>query len=225
MASRFLIFLLRPFVRPIRYLALKFMKNFGPPNDGRRIIAGADHLLDEYILPSVFDTFKDEGFRELANFRKLPVSEHDRIFNELEVAGVCLTLFHIETVKPFMAPDDFSFWRDVEERLTKQLQRKLIGLGVDGANAKLVCELIEMRYKEYDGLAELAHNMTNLENKDFKELPPEKKRLASVIQGTAIGTADHIRRGKIIEGDPLIKYLIGWFLQLDNQITKFINSL
>lgn len=224
MLSKIMVFILRPFVKPVRYGALKIMKRMRAPDDKRPAFAAADHLLDEIILPSVFNTFRERQFREAAYFNKLPVSEHDRIFNELEVAGVCLGIFYLETAKPLAGPRDFHFWRDVEEYLPKQLQRKLIGYGVDGSNAKLVRELIEMRYKEYMELAERVSGVSDIKP-EFKNLHPVMKRIASLVQGIAIGTTDHIRRGKIKEKDSLIQYLFTWLLSLQRKIGRFVKKL
>lgn len=223
--SRILVVILQPFVKIIRYAALKLMKRLRAPGDRRPAIAATDHLLDEMILPSVFSTFRESRFRELAYFRKLLVSEHDRIFNELEVAGMCLGIFYLGTAKYFMGPQDFHFWRDVEEYLPKQLQTKLISYGVDGGNAKLMRQLIEMRYKEYEKLAEHVWNASDIRETEFKNLRPELKRIASLVQGIAIGTTDHVRRGKLAEKDPLIQYLISWLLLLQRKIGKFVKRL
>ena len=82
-------FILSPFVEIIRYGALKLMKRMGHHGDERVVIAVSDHLLNTIILPSVFRFFQDEDFREAANFKEISAVEHDRIFNELEVAGIC----------------------------------------------------------------------------------------------------------------------------------------
>jgi len=218
---RVLIFILSPFSQQVRYLMLKLMKRFRKPDDGRPIIAASDHILGEILLPSIFATFKSDKFRELANFKKLPVAEHDRIFNELEVAGVCLAVFYLAAIKSMRKLEDYHFWQNVEEHLPGQLQRMLIGYGVDGSNAKLMKELIDMRRKEYEELSEISWDMTEEQNPEFRTLPPQMKGFASKMQAAAIGTADHIRRGKIKKGDPLIKYLIYWFLDME----KFVKNL
>lgn len=229
MASRMLPkiigFVLRPFARPIRYGALKVMKRIRRPDDKRPMIAAANHILEDFILPSAFRIFTESKFRELALFSKLPVSEHDRIFNELEVAGVCLALFYFEVMKPFTKPGDFHFWREVEENLTKQLQRKLMGYGVDSDNVKLMRQLIDMRYSEYKQVARGVWTANDFGGSEFGALPPEKKHIAVDLQAIAVGTADHIRRGKIKEGDPLIKHLVGWLLDLYRTIGKFVRRL
>ena len=226
MPSRFIGFILRPLVAPIRYGALKVMKKYRAPDDGRPIIATAGHILDEFIFSSVFHTFKEDKFRELARFRKLPVSEHDRIFNELAVAGVCLPIFYLHAVKRLVKPEDYHFWQNVAEQLPRQFQKKLISYGVDGGNAKLMRELIEMRYAEYEELLRMVRdvNDNNLES-EFKTLPSEMKWIGSAIQAVAIGTTDHVRRGKVEEGDKLIRYLDTWLLLLHRKLRRFVSHL
>lgn len=218
-------FILRPFTRPIRYGALKMMKKFRQPDDKRPAIAAANHLLDEIVLPSVFDFFRENKFRELANFKKLPVSEHDRIFNELEVAGVCLATSYLRATKSVVDVADYHFWQDTETCLPKQIQRILINYGVDGSNAKLMKQLIDMRRAEYEELAAKVLDVTDNEKTDFKILAPEMKNIAAAIQAIAVGATGHIRRGKIKERDQLIKHLIGWLLILQRVIGKFVNRL
>lgn len=225
MFSKILGYILYPFVKIIRYAALKLMKAKRPPGDRRPAIAAADHLLDEIVLPSVFRTFRQDGFREPANFKKLPVAEHDRIFNELEVSGICVAEFYLGQVKHFVKDGDFHFWRDVEELLSRQLQKKLTSLGVDGGNAKLMRQLINMRYREYGQLAEQIIRGGVLITPEFKNQPPEIKRSFAMMQAIAVGTADHIRRGKLEERDPLIKHLMNWFFDLQSKISKFVKNL
>lgn len=225
MIPKFILFFLRPLAEPMRYGALKLMKRMRPPNDKHPAMAASDHLLNEIVLPSVFHTFREDAFRELARFKKLPVSEHDRIFNELEVAGVCVAVFYLRAIKTLVRPEDYHFWQDVEECLPKELQRILIGYGVDGANAKLMRELINMRRTEYEKLAEHVWEASDDARAEFKTLPEEMKRFVSWAQGTAIGTTDHIRRGKLAEKDPLISYLMEWFMSLRKKVNKFVKHL
>jgi len=225
MFAKILAFILRPFARPIRYGTLKIMKKLRSLDDKRPAIAASDHILNEIVLPSVFCAFQDNKFRELAYFKKLPVSEHDRIFNELEVAGVCLAIFYLRAIKPLVKPDDYHFWQNAEEHLPKQLQKILMDYGADGSSAKLLKQLIDMRYEEYEELAKKVRDANDDKKTEFKTLPPEMKQVAAAVQATAIGTTDHIRRGKVKEKDPLIQYLIGWFLSLQKRIGKFVGNL
>lgn len=224
MLSKIIIFILRPFAGPIRYGALKIMKKFRQPDDRRPVIAASEHILNEMVLPSVFHTFQGERFRELARFKKLPVSEHDRIFNELEVAGVCWAIFLLRALKP-RRPEDYHFWQETEERLPKQLQNILMGYGVASSDAKLMAQLIDMRREEYEKIAGHVWEASSQDKSEFRDLPPLLKTLGASIQATAVGTVDHIRRGKIQEGDPLIKCLIEWLISLERKIEKFVRKL
>lgn len=225
MILKILLFVLRPFAGPIRYGALKLMKKARAPYDARPAIAASDHIVNEIVLPSVWRIFREDRFRELAYFKKLPVSEHDRIFNELEVGAICLAMFYLNAAKQFAKPGDYHFWQDVEERLPKQLQMVLIGYGVDGARAKLFRQLIEMRHQEYEELTKHSWDASDEASSEFKTLQPEMKWVAAAIQATAIGVTDHIRRGKIQEKDPLIHHLIMWLLFLHRKIGAFVKHL
>jgi len=225
MLQNILMFIISPFIRLIRYGALKLIKKFHAPDDHRPIIAVSEHLLNGMVLPSAFHIFRESKFRELAHFGKLPISEHDRIFNELEVAGVWLAIAYLRAVKSLVRAEDYHFWQKVELHLPKQLQVILMGLGVDGANAKLVKQLILMRGQEYDELADKVGEASDEGKEDFRKLSPKMKEIATMVQATAIGTADHIRRGKLQKGDPLVSYLIDWLLALQNKIAKFVKKL
>ncbi|PIZ44544.1 hypothetical protein COY31_02405 [Candidatus Wolfebacteria bacterium CG_4_10_14_0_2_um_filter_39_18] len=224
MFSRIIGIILRPFAGIIRYGALKIMKRFRAPDDKRPVIAASDHILNEMVLPSVFRTFQENRFRELASFKKLPVSEHDRIFNELEVAGICLAIFYLRAIKSAQ-PKDYHFWQDTEEHLPKQLQRTLMSYGVASSNAKLMRELIDIRREEYEKIAEHVWDASTHYKPEFRDLPPEMKIFAARVQAAAVCATDHIRRGKISENDPLIKYLVNWLMLLHKKIRKFVNNL
>jgi hypothetical protein len=230
---KILAFILRPFAKGIRYGALKLMKAMGNSRDRRPFIAAAGHIIEDYVLPSVFRTFRENEFRRLAHFEKLPVSEHDRIFNELQVAGVSIAEYALGEAKQYVKDGDFHFWSGVEEEFPRQYQKILIGFGIDGSNAKLMRELVKMRQHEYDNLADriwdadalLAPEVKKEINKKFNNSAPEIKRLLSAVHAVALGTVDHIRRGKIEEKDKLVNYLMIWLLQLRNKTVKFVKRL
>ncbi len=215
----------RPFVRPIQYLMLKIMKRVRQPDDNRPIIASSGYLLEEIILPAGFRLFRDEEFRELSDFAKLPRSEHDRIFNELEAAGVCLTLFYLDAISSLVRLSDFHFWNRIAEHLPKQFQKILLSYGADGGNAKLMRELIAVRKEEYQKLAERVREASDERQSDFRTLSSEMQLVAAAVQATALGTADHIRRGKLAPKDPLIGFLITWLMALRRRVDKFVQNL
>lgn len=222
---KLLAFILRPFVGLIRYGALKMMKRLRQPDDKRPIIAAADHILDTLLLPSVFCIFQDKIFREHAGFSKIPQSEHDRIFNELEISAIYLAIVYLNIVKSAVEPGDYHFWQGVEEYLPRQLQKTLISHGVDSSNAKLMCQLIDIRRAEYEEIETHIRDASNQESEEFKKLSARNKHIAAVVQSIAIGTADHIRRGELREHDPLVSHLIAWFIFLQKQIGKFVKNL
>ena len=220
-----LLLILRPFAGAIRYGALKLMKRMRRPGDKRPIIATSEHLLNEIIIPSVFRAFSDPIFREHASFKALSREEHDRIFNELQVAGIYSAMVHLNTAKSAVRSEDYHFWQEVEEHLPLQFQKILMGYGVDGSNAKLMRKLIDLRGTEYAELQTHILDANNEAGKEFKTLSSNMKRIASAMQAIAIGTADHIRRGKIKEGDPLIRNLTTWLIFLQGKFRKFVRHL
>ncbi len=217
-------FVLQPFVGAIRYGALKMMKQFRAPDDERPARATAEHVLSEIVLPSCFRLFQDDVFRERARFHKLPRSEHDRIFNELEVAGICLAMFYLRMARVTGRVEEYRFWQSVDEHLPRELGEILKGYGVDSASAKLMRDLISMRRREYEELAEHVEK-ENSERVEFKELSSMQKQFAAVWHATAVGTSSHITRGNLQEGDPLTQYLIQWLLVLKQQVEKFAQRL
>ena len=219
------IWILRPFAGPIRYLMMKLMKRLRVHDDPRPIIAASEHILHEFILPKIFETFNDAQFRELAHFKKLPRSEHDRIFNELEVSGVCIAIFYLRSVKTLVRPADYHFWQDTEWYLPKQLQQILLGYRIDSGNAKLMRELVEMRKKEYEDLLTEVHRMNQEASAEFKSAPAEVREFAAALQATAVGTVGHIRRGKYAPGDPLVHYLAEEFMKIQRPLSKFVKKL
>lgn len=230
---KILAFILRPFVKLVRYSMLKLMKAMGNSRDRRPFIATAGHIIEEYVLPSVFRTFHEGEFRRLAHFEKLPVSEHDRIFNELQVAGITVAEYALVEAKQYVKNGNFHFWSGVEEEFPRQYQKILIGFGIDGSNAKLMRELVQMRQKEYNNLADqiwdadalLASEVKKQIQKKFSSSAPEIKRLLSAVHAVAFGTVDHIRRGKMEEKDKLVNYLMTWLLKLRNKTVKFVKRL
>ena len=135
-------------MRVIRYLALKIMKKFHPPDDPYAATATADHFLD-MLLPSVMRIFEDAKFRETPGLYKLEQIEHDRIFNELEIAAIILCLFCLEQRETIVGHEDFHFWKKVRELIPGQFVKKLSDLGVPAENANLFFDLIRMRHEEY----------------------------------------------------------------------------
>lgn len=213
-------------IRPIRYLMLKIMKRFAQSDDGRPAIAVSNHLLEEMLLPASFDIFKDEKFRQLADFDKLPQAEHDRIFNELVAAAILLAFFGLEHSDEITKPEYFHFWRKVRDQLPKQFRRSLHQYGAASENIRQYDQLIELRYEEYNKLKNQALDVWNKEQpKGLESFPQFGRVVASWVEATAFGTADHIKRGKLKSKDPLISFIVREFFSLNERIGRFVRYL
>jgi len=209
-------------MRIIKYLLLKIIKKLYWPDDNLPVGAAAEYLLDK-LLPSAFKVFKDSEFRKIVNFDKISQVEQDRIFNELEVAAISIALFCLEERESVVQLKDFHFWKGVCEKMPAGFEDKLLKLGIDPKNARLFKDLIEIRHVEYVKISE--GNRDWIDN-DLRELKSEyAKEVMARVQAIAVGTADHIRRGKLKVGDALISHLRNWLFPLDMEITNFIKKL
>ncbi len=226
-------FFLKPFAGVIRVAALKTMKRTAQPQDRRPYIAIAGHVLQDLVLPAVFKTFQGAEFQKLAGFEKLTLAEKDRIFIELEVTGIIFGGEAVRLAKYRVKEKDFHFWARVEDEYPRQLQFVLTGFGVDSANAKLFRDLVKMRAAEYEKLSErlLRSGMLfepevkqKIED-DFSERAGGVKDLLALAQAAAFGTVDHIKRGELDTGDPLVKFMMKFSLALYHKVLKFAVKL
>lgn len=231
--KKILALLLRPFARIIRYRMLKAMKSMGNSDDHRPHMAVARHVIEELVLPYVFQTFREAEFEQCAGFGKLPLAEKDRIFNELEVAGIIMGVYGVSVAKEQVKDGEFHFWSGVEEEYHRQLQYVLADFGVDSASAKMLRDLVLLRQKEYDDIAEQVWQAGMLLGSDarvkLQELrgsaSTDIKRVLSTAHAVAIGTADHIRRGQLQEKDPMVMYLLNFNLTLQKKVARFVQKL
>lgn len=212
-------------VKRIQYLMLKIMKRLRMSDDRRPAIATARHAVEEFLLPNSFDLFNDIRFRQAAKFDQLSQSEHDRIFNELIVSAMTMALFGIARAEVLVKPGDYHFWRSVHDQLLKQFERALRDFGANQVHTKQYRELITLRYDEYEQLAKQAWDIWNTEEQEFQKLPPIGQEIASWVNAVAIGTADHIKRGKLNQKDKLPCLLRQWLFGLNERIGKFIKRL
>lgn len=209
-------------IKIVRYLLLKIMKKLRQPDDDRPVIAAADQLLDK-LLPSAFKVFRDSKFRKIVDFDKISQVEQDRIFNELEVAAISLCLFCLEQRESFMQFKDFHFWKEVLAKVPHVFEQRLLGFGVDQKNAQLFRDLIKIRHEEYFKISEGNRNWID---NDLGGIKSEyAKEIMARVQAVTVGTADHIRRGKLEAGDALIRHLRDWLFPLNMEITNFIKRL
>lgn len=208
-----------------QFYLLKLMTRLAPAGDDRPVLAACQQLI-RLTSESGFVLFKTEQFRGLVRFETLPEVEQDRIFNELEVAGILLALFCLEHVDAFIERIDFHFWRKVHEALPGRFERHLCELGVAESNAALTRKLIAMRREEYQELIDETWQFWKEEEPAFRELPHDTARhSAARTHALAIGTADHILRGKLKPGGDLPRLLRSWLLVLNEEVGRFVLKL
>lgn len=218
--------ILRPLRRPIQRRAIKMMKALRNEDDDRPVVVASSYLLEEILLPSAFRFFKTTEFRKLTKLESLDEIERGRIFNELEIGVICLMLFCLESAEALVKPEDYHFWRKVQEELPRQFHFQLLHYGVPKENADLFPKLLDMRYKEYHDLSREAWDMWDRAEPQFQKLLSDavKHNLAG-LHATAFGTTDHIRRGKLKKKDELPHLIRGWLLNLNEEIGRFILKL
>lgn len=160
-----------------------------------------------------FKLFSNRKFREILTFDKIPTLERDRIFNELLLSSIILTIFVLEA-PDINAPEDLkNYFQNLKERIPKKLIDEFKKLGTEEKYLRDWRELIQMRYDEYKedklGMRNAAMEMeakeANLTVDKLKEI-----QLILPAQTVALGTISHIRRGKVEENDPLNKIIFQW---------------
>jgi hypothetical protein len=211
------------FAPAIRHVLLKIMKCFSAPDDPRPAMSAADQMIDK-ILPSVFRFFKDSKFRKVAGFEKLDIKEHDRIFNELEIAAISLCLFCLEQRDIIIGQDYFHFWENVRKKIPQQFEQIFLAIGVDKENAKLMKKLVLMRHEEYVKISSGSRQYFEEQN-SFEEYGEYSKDVMTRVQAVAVGASGHILRGKLEIGHGILRVMRQWLFPLDFEVTKFISKL
>ena len=171
--------------------------------------------LVKMVCYSAFGFFKDEKVREMLNFSSLEQVEQDRIFNELELSGLCLIMFLAEDMADLIEKDK-ELWIKTKEEIPRSFIRWLSDLRIERHYLDLWEELIEMRYKEYkkDQPKIKSIIMQELEESNIDHSLLD---VYALIQSVCIGSLFHIRRGKTSMKDPLYKYLRSWLVALFNK--------
>ncbi|MEX0877793.1 MAG: hypothetical protein WDZ40_02960 [Candidatus Spechtbacterales bacterium] len=150
---------------------------------------------------SAFRVFRDNDFRKLVKFSEISQTEQDRIFNELVVNAVVLAVLMTETRANQIEDSNFSrSVRILSKAIKKRYPEMLQALGVTNQqHIDMWHQLIDMRIEEY---RKYEKDMRNDVDEATKHIP----WLPIVITGTV----DHIRRGKLKEGDTLFKIISSW---------------
>jgi hypothetical protein len=162
---------------------------------------------------SAFTLFRDKTFRRLARFNALPVAEHDRIFNELLIAGLTLQMLTLEAPDLHIDDDMRPFLKQVSKEIPAAHVRELAALGIPEGNQREWIQLIGMRYEEYAADRHKARAASMQIEIEETRCPLDRKAMDSIqamvpVQVVAIGSHHHICRGNTEEYDELFKFML-----------------
>ncbi len=167
--------------------------------------------LSQACAHSAFELFQNAPFRREAGFDKINQVEQDRIFNELVVAYLVLTMLLLEAPDLRVAQDFRGYLKNLNQQIPKAYVDHLKTLGVESGYLKDWEKLIALRYEEYArDRHEVRAAAMQLESKekplDLEDL--SKIQLLVPVQAVAIGCHHHICRGDTEGRDGLFKLLL-----------------
>jgi hypothetical protein len=157
---------------------------------------------------AAFQLFREKQLRRLAGFEQLSQVEQDRIFNELVVAFVVLTMLLLEAPDLRAAGESRDYLASLNKSVPKAHLNHLRTLGVETNHLRDWEKLMAMRYEEYardrHEVRAAAMQLESAEkNLDLDDL--SKIQLLVPIQAVAIGCHHHICRGDTAGRDDLFK--------------------
>jgi hypothetical protein len=157
---------------------------------------------------AAFQLFREKQFRRLAGFEQLSQVEQDRIFNELVVAFVVLTMLLLEAPDLRAAGESRDYLASLNKSVPKAHLNHLRTLGVETNHLRDWEKLMAMRYEEYardrHEVRAAAMQLESAEkNLDLDDL--SKIQLLVPVQAVAIGCHHHICRGNTEGRDDLFK--------------------
>jgi hypothetical protein len=165
----------------------------------------------EKVAHSSFKFFKDEEVREILNFSEIDQLEQNRIFNELVVTGLSLSILMTETISDLSRGEKSVVFGKLHDELLVRYPNWLRELGIEKCYLDQWVKLIEMRCDEY--------------RKDFEEQRrhfPDPEKTNPWTSVVVIGGLHHLRRGKVLPEDLLFKHLLAWLGPLTIEIEKIM---
>jgi hypothetical protein len=182
-------------------------KFFGPANAeeaARRIV--------NRILRSAFRLFRNPGFKKSAGFDTLSQTEHDRIFNELEVTGLAMCTLMTEMMAQITERRERSaFFGRVKDELPKRFKKFLKEIGIEQKHMEVWGKLIDLRLDEF------------YEKRiEFRDALPKPEEGNPWVPLCATACLFHIRRGESIPHDPLFPLIFRWAGELSLKAQKIL---
>ena len=177
----------------------------GPPGHLAGTMAAA---LAQAAAHQAFELFKDKAFQRLAGFDGMDQTERDRIFNELVVAHLVLSMLILEAPDLRVSTEFRDHLVEVKTLVPKAYVDNLRNLGVKKEHCRVWEKLLTLRYEEYakdrHGVRSAAMQLEGAKKPlDLEDL--SRIQLFVPVQAAAIGCHDHVCRGKTDGRDELFK--------------------
>lgn len=183
-------------------------KKLPPIEKQKKLLA---KLLANASASEAFRIFQDKKFRDLAGFSSLDKTGHDRIFNELVLAGLTTLMLLLEAPDLRMDPLFKEFMLEVKEEIPAAYVDQLKELGIEEKYLKDWRRLIAMRYEEYSkDKLKLRNVAMEMEGENLTPKNLDNIQLLLPFQTVAIGCHHHICRGKTESKDELFKTTLRW---------------
>ena len=191
----------------IDFLKLTFM----PPKNPEQIARAITEKIANYSI----NLFKNDDFRRMNNFDKIDTIEQDRIFNEILVSGIAITIFIFETLGNRTNNNRVNqFYAEMKIELESSYPNWLRELGSKESDAALWKDLIKMRVDEYE----------NDYQENRKEIQKRTKAAFAYVFVVAIGGGKHIARSKKKIMDNIFKQFLRWNTSLTDEILKILEK-
>lgn len=167
--------------------------------------------LSQAAASSAYELFLDKDFRRIARLELLSQVEQDRIFNELVVAFLVLTMLLLEAPDLRVPQELRNYLAGLNQRIPGAYMENLKTLGVEADHLRDWEKLIAMRYEEYardrHQVRATAMQIESAEKSlDLDGL--SKIQLLVPVQAVSIGCHHHICRGNTEGHDELFKQIL-----------------
>ena len=160
---------------------------------------------------SAYELFLDKDFRRIASLELLSQVEQDRIFNELVVAFLVLTMLLLEAPDLRVPRELRNYLVGLNQRIPGAYVENLKTLGVEADHLRDWEKLIAMRYEEYArDRHQVRATAIQIESAE-KSLDLDglsKIQLLVPVQAVSIGCHHHICRGNTEGHDQLFKQIL-----------------
>lgn len=180
--------------------------------------------LAEVVAQVAFMVWQKEDFRELINFDKISQTEQDRIFNELEVSFLGLFVLYLDQLSSELETSEKEVVIQLKGILPESFVELFDKLGVEKKFVDIWRKLIDLRFEEYYRDWEMITKEGLPDEHEFRDNDSFKRKMAR-LQTITLDCLTHIRRGKLEQKDPLMKYLRQWVIGTDHIFAESVKKM